>query len=113
MHVIHVVLERVEARLDWIGHGIGRLAGRRTSGDLWGGEGIAVDEGMPRGAALDFAQTDEIAALEVAVAVLEFPERRVGGGSVEDVADLVEAVHVELADEGGDVGVLEVRGEDL
>jgi len=32
---------------------------------------------------------------------------------MEDVADLVEAVHIQLSDEGGDVGVFEVRGQNL
>jgi hypothetical protein len=72
-----------------------------------------VDEGMPRGAPLDFAQADKVAALEVAIAMLELPEGRIGGGRVEDVADFVEAVHVELADKRGNVGVLEVRRENF
>lgn len=51
------------------------------------GEGIfAVDESVSAGAALDLSEADEVAALEVAVAMLEFPERRFGVASVKHVS---------------------------
>jgi len=40
--------------------------------------------------------------------MFELPEWRVWRASMEDVTDFVEAIHIQLADEGGDVGVLEV-----
>lgn len=43
-------------------------------------------ESMPRGSPLDLPQADEISSLKIAVAVLELPQRRVGGAGVENVA---------------------------
>lgn len=82
---------------------------------------------MLAGAALNFTEARKVAALEVAISVLEFPERSIGIASVEDVAfcddqnyysapsisvlpilTLVKAIHVELPNERGDIGVLEV-----
>jgi hypothetical protein len=37
-----------------------------------------MDECVSRGATFDLAQADQIAALEVSVAVLELPQRRIG-----------------------------------
>jgi hypothetical protein len=41
---------------------------------------------MSRGTPLNLPQADQIAALEVSVAVFELPQRSVGGSRVEDVA---------------------------
>jgi len=63
------------------------LAGACGNAALWTGrERIAVDEGMARGSALDFAQPDKIAALEVAIAMLKLPQRRIWCSGMEDVA---------------------------
>ena len=86
VHVVEGVLEAGEAGVDGVGGGLGGRAGGRAGGKLGGGERVAVDEGMARGAALDLAQADKIAALEIAVAVLELPQGRVGRAGVEDVA---------------------------
>lgn len=43
------------------------------------GEGVlSVDKSVSASATFDFAKTDEVAALEVPVTVLEFPERCFG-----------------------------------
>lgn len=67
-----------------------------------------MDKSMSRGTALYFAQPDQVAFLEAAVAVFKFPQSRLGRACMEDVAHLVEAVHIELPHKGGDVGMLEV-----
>ncbi|KAH3683148.1 hypothetical protein WICPIJ_005891 [Wickerhamomyces pijperi] len=68
---------------------------------------------------LDGFQTVYISLLEVPRAVTEFPGRQVMGvvvvaslGAVV-VANFVEAIHVQLADKRGDVGVLEVLWKSL
>lgn len=81
---------------------------------------------MSRSTSLDFAQANEIAALKVAIAVFELPERRIWGTRVEDVAHyapvspelpwrsrgskhtFVETIHVQLSHERGNIGVLEI-----
>jgi uncharacterized membrane protein (UPF0127 family) len=45
-----------------------------------------MDERMSRSASLDLPQTNEISALEVAIAVFELPERRIRGACMKDVA---------------------------
>ena len=50
------------------------------------GEGIAMDQGVTGSSALYFPQTHQITPFEVAIAMFEFPKRRVGGSGVEDVA---------------------------
>lgn len=45
-----------------------------------------MDQRMPRCATLDLAQADKISALEVAVSVLELPQRRVRRAGVEYIA---------------------------
>lgn len=53
-----------------------------------------MDERMPRSTSLDLAQADQVATLEVAIAVLKLPQGRVWGARVEDVAHFVEPIHV-------------------
>jgi hypothetical protein len=45
-----------------------------------------MNQRMAGSTPLDLAQANQIAALEVAIAVLEFPQRRVWRAGVEDVA---------------------------
>lgn len=73
MHVVKIVLENIESRFDRIWHWFDWLANRGNGRDFWSGEGVSVDEGMSGGSSLDFSQAYEIAALEVAISVLEFP----------------------------------------
>ena len=82
---------------------------------------------MSRGSTLDLSKSDQIPSLEVAVPMLELPKRRFGRSCVENVAHwellekrssvqavgwrlhtFMETVHVQLSDERGYVGVLEV-----
>lgn len=87
MHVVHVVLERVESRFNGVGHLLlGRLCRRRACWDFRRRERVSVDECVPRGSSFDLAQAYKIAALEIPIAVLEFPERRVWRPCVKDVA---------------------------
>ena len=76
MHVMQVVLQGVETRLDGIWHLLLRRLCRRWSGrELGAGrERVSVDECVPRCSSFDLAQAYEVAALEVAVPVLELPE---------------------------------------
>ena len=46
-----------------------------------------MDERVPRSTSLDFPQADQVPSFEIAVAVFELPEWRVGGARVEDIAD--------------------------
>jgi len=74
MHVVHVVLERIESRFDGVGHLLfDRLCRRRACWDFWRGKRVSVDECVPRGSSFNFAQANEIAAFEVSIAVLELP----------------------------------------
>jgi hypothetical protein len=45
-----------------------------------------MHEGMSAGPSLDLAQTYKVTALEVAIAVLELPESRIGISCVEYIA---------------------------
>jgi hypothetical protein len=46
-----------------------------------------VNQRMSRSSTLDLSKAHEVATLEIAISVLEFPQRRFGGPSVEDVAN--------------------------
>jgi hypothetical protein len=58
---------------------------------------LTMHEGMSAGPSLDLAQTYKVTALEVAIAVLELPESRIGISCVEYIAFFVKAVHVQLS----------------
>jgi hypothetical protein len=45
-----------------------------------------MDESVLRCASLNLSQTNQVTSLEVAVAVLEFPEGGLGVASMEDIA---------------------------
>lgn len=68
---------------------------------------------MSRGSSFYFSQAHEISSLEVAVPVLELPHCHFRIAGMESIAYFVKAIHVELSDEGGDVGVLEILRENL
>lgn len=87
VHVIEAILEGVQPRFDGVGHRFNRRTGRRAGRYFGRGEGVSVNERVPRGASLDFSQPHQIPSLEVAVAVLELPEWGVGGARLEDIAD--------------------------
>lgn len=72
-----------------------------------------MNQSMAGSATLNLTQSDKIAPVEVAASMLEFPQRGVWRAGVEDIADLVEAVHVKLTDKGRDVCVLEVRSKNF
>lgn len=123
---MQVVLQSVESRLYGIGHLLlDRLCGRWPGWDLRGRERVSVNERVPRGSSFDLAQAYKIPALEVPVPVLELPEGRVWRSSVEHVAHcsklvrldqkrargrptFVKTIHVQLSNEGRDVGMLEI-----
>lgn len=86
MHVIQTVLERTKSRLDRIWHRFDGLPSWWHGGQFWRGKGIAMDQGVSGGTALDLAQTNQVSALEISVSMLELPERRVWRSCVEDVA---------------------------
>lgn len=76
MHVVHIVLQRVEPRLDGVWHLLlDRLCGGRAGRNLGSRERISVDECVPRCSSFDLAQADKVAALEVAISMLKLPER--------------------------------------
>jgi hypothetical protein len=109
MHVVHVVLERIESRFDGVGHLLlDSLCRRRACWDFRCRERVSVDECVPRGSSFDLAKAYKIATLEVPVPMLELPERRVWRPCMEDVAHFVKSVHVQLADKRRDVGMLEI-----
>lgn len=94
MHIIQTMLEILQARLGGVGHWLDWLTRWGTLWEFGRGEGVAMDEGMSRGTPLDLSQADQITTLEVAIAVLEFPQWSVWGSSMEDIAHFVEAIHV-------------------
>lgn len=84
---------------------------------------------MARSSTLDLSQTDKIASFEIACAMLELPQRRIGRSSVKDIAHwkatvslyrscwqdvwrlndtFVKAIHIQLSHERRDISVLEV-----
>ena len=85
--IVERMLEGHQTGLCGVGNGLGRGTGLRGGrGGFMTGEGIAMDQSMARGSALDLSQTDEIPPFEIAVPMFEFPEGRVGRARVEDVA---------------------------
>lgn len=88
VQVLHIPVENVQSCFDWVWHGFQRCACRLRWRHLWRiREGIAVDEGVARRPALDFAQSCQISSLKVSVAVLELPHCRIRRSSMEDIAD--------------------------
>ena len=73
MHIKEGVLEVYESSFGRVGHRLGRGAWMRDGGFV-PGEGIAMNQGMSRGAALDLPQACKITPLEVAISVLELPQ---------------------------------------
>lgn len=49
-------------------------------------------EGMPRCSTFDFSQSNQIASLKIAVAVLKLPQRAIGRCAVENVRYFVKSV---------------------
>ena len=87
VYIVQRMLEGHQTGLCGVGNGLGRGTGLRGGrGGFMTGEGIAMDQSMARGSALDLSQTDEIPPSEIAVPMFEFPEGRVGRARVEDVA---------------------------
>jgi hypothetical protein len=85
--IVQGVLQVGYSSLDAIRRDLNRLNGRARlrCGGL--GKGVfPVDESVSAGATLDLSKADEVAALEVAVAVLEFPERRFGVAGMKHVS---------------------------
>lgn len=64
-------------RLDW---SAGLRGGRLGEGVL------SVDEGVSARTALDFSKTNEVATLEVSIAVLEFPQSCFGVARMEYIS---------------------------
>ena len=87
VQIVHVVLEAGDPTLGRIHDRFGRRPRLRWVDLVAGGEGIAVDERVPRSSTFDLPQPHQVPALEVPVAVFEFPERRIRRARVEDVAD--------------------------
>jgi hypothetical protein len=92
MHVVKIVLEDIEARFDGIWHWFDWLARRRHGWNFGCGKRVTVDERMSRGTSLDLPQPDEVPALEITVAVLELPQRRVRRASMKYVAHCEQSV---------------------
>lgn len=69
---------------------------------------FAMNKSMARRTSLDLAQSYKITPLEVATAVFELPQRRLGVSGVKNIADFVETIHVQLPYKGRDIGVLEI-----
>lgn len=112
---VEVVLHHLHPSLKRLGCGGSfRLRWRRLQSVAWWrrlrrvGERIAMYKSLSGCPSFDLPQTHKIPSLEAAATMLEFPKWRVWRSGVEHIADLVEAVHVELSDEGRDVGMLEV-----
>jgi hypothetical protein len=58
---------------------------------------FTMHEGVSASPSLDLAQTYKVTALEVAIAVLELPERRIRISCVKYIAFFVKAVHIQLS----------------
>lgn len=73
VQVIEAVLEVGDSHIGHIRHWLGRRAGLGDAGLVRGGKRVAVDQGVSRCSSFDLSQACQIAAFEVAVAVLELP----------------------------------------
>lgn len=83
VQLLGVPLQHVQSCFDGVRHlllnRVSRARRRRNDGHLGrGGKRLAMNQGVPAGSTLDLPQTHQIAALEVARAVLELPQRGVG-----------------------------------
>lgn len=67
-----------------------------------------MNQRMPRCPSFDISQASEVSPFEIAVSMLEFPQRRFGRSCVEHIAHFVKAIHIQLSNKGGDIGVFEV-----
>jgi hypothetical protein len=85
MHVVETVFEVHKPGFRRIGNRLSRGAWLRCS-SLVAWERVAVNQGMSRCAPLNLAETDQITPFEVAISVFEFPECRVRGAGMKDVA---------------------------
>jgi hypothetical protein len=56
----------------------------------------------------DFPKANQVTPFEVAIAVFEFPKRRVGGACMKDIAYFVKPVHVQLPYERRYIRMFEV-----
>lgn len=85
MHVMKTVFKAHQPGLRRIGNRLGGGAWlRRSSLVAW--KRVAMDQSMARCAALDLAKPDQVTPFEVAISMFEFPERRVRGARMKDVA---------------------------
>lgn len=46
-----------------------------------------MNKSMPRCSTFDFPETNEVSSLEIAIAMLEFPQRRLGRTSMKNITD--------------------------
>lgn len=63
--------------------------GHGRLGQVGVGERLPIHERMPRCATFDFSQSSDVAALEITVAMSEFPKWRVWRAGVENIANYV------------------------
>lgn len=77
MNVIQVVLQGEKAHLSWVDERFRRCTRLRNTGLVRhrGRIRVSMDQGMPRSSPLDLAQAGEVASSEIAVPVLELPQR--------------------------------------
>lgn len=85
--VIESVLYTAEARIRILGdrHWLSRGAWLGWAGFLV--RILSMDKCVARGSALDLAESNQVAALEISIAVLELPQRSVWVSGMEHVAD--------------------------
>lgn len=89
MNIKHVMLQGEKAHLRRVHERFRGCTGLRDTGLVRHRRRVRIpmDQGMPRSSPFDFAKASEIASSEVAVSVLEFPQRRVRRAMMEDITD--------------------------
>lgn len=88
-HMHHSLLDCIRDRL--------RRSSRLGWKRLVRRERVSVDKGVPRSPSFDLAQADKIALFEAAIPMSELPEGRIRRTTMEDIADLVKSIHIELS----------------
>lgn len=77
VHIEEHMLETYQSCFAGIRNRLGWCT-RLRHGSLMTWKGIPVNQGMAGSTSLDLSQSNQIATFEIAIAVLEFPKRRVG-----------------------------------
>src|SRR5690349_20739705 len=97
MHVVEGMFQVRHAHIRRVWHDLSWRS-RLRSTRLGSREGIAMDQSVSRRASFYFSQAHKISFREVSIPVFELPESGIWRARVENVADFVKSIHIELPD---------------